>query len=88
MKHIMENSAAKSAEANAFFLPMLCHDIKPSTGMITEVPGSMPANSGSMDVLDDTYIRECVQLILSASKNVMPLIDDLSAIEKYTARKI
>lgn len=88
MKHIMGNSAAKPTETNALFLPMLCHDIKSSTDMITGFTGSMAANSDSMDALDDTYIRECVQMILGASKNLMPLIDDLSAIEKYPPDKV
>lgn len=78
----MEKSTVKFTESETLFLPLVSHEVKSLVNAIMEVSRSLSAKLDDPEGQDDPYIRECVQLIHSASNNIKPLINDLVVLGK------
>lgn len=78
----MKKSLNRFTDVEANILPLVSHDIKSLSNAIMGVAQALSAKLNNSGTLDETYIRECVQLIRSASGSMNPLIEDLVAIGK------
>lgn len=78
----MKKSLNRYTGVEANILPLVSHDIKSLSNAIVGVTHALSAKLSSSGIQDENYIRECVQLISSASSNMTTLIEDLVAIGK------
>lgn len=78
----MKNSLNLAKRMEDSILPLVSHDIKSLSNAIMGITQALSAKLNHSGVQDEQYIRECVQLIRSASLNMNTLIDDLVAIGK------
>lgn len=78
----MKNSLNCANQAENSVLPLVSHDIKSLSNAITGMTQALSAELNRPGLHEEQYIRECVQIIRSASVNMNALIDDLVAIGK------
>lgn len=76
-----KNEARQSEDAIGFF-PMYSHGIKSLTNAVLTVSKALSEALNKPGLRDEQYLRECVQLMLSASSSVMPLVDNLLDVGK------
>lgn len=81
----MKKSLNRISDADMLILPLVSHDIKSLSNAIMGVSQALSAKLNHSGIQDENYIRECVQLIHSASASMSPLIEDLVAIGKHQA---
>lgn len=78
----MKRTMSKISKAETVFLPMISNDLQSLARAILAASERLSIKLHESRAPEDPYIRECLQLIRSASNCVMPLTGYLTNLEK------
>lgn len=85
MHSAMKDTRAKFTETEAAFLPLVSHDIKSLSIAILCASQSLSTKLNQPGTAEAQEIHALVQLINSAGSNLLPYIEDLVALGKFSA---
>lgn len=81
----MSKAKEECTQAEAAFLPLVSHDIKSLSTAILTASTALSAKLAAAPTGEQQEIRELVQLLMGASNNLTPYIDDLVAYAKLNS---